>query len=61
MSYVLFADGGTYYTYDEWQHWTEKSNKQVNKLLEAYGKKCQERGVCESVSWNYSKQNNIVC
>ena len=57
MSFVLSADGGSYYTYDEWQHWTQNSYKQVNKLLEAYGNKCQQRGVCESVSRNFSKQN----
>lgn len=42
----VLSDGYAYY--EEWQHLVQKSDQQVKELLESFGTKCKNLGVCEN-------------
>lgn len=44
--FCVLSDGYAYY--EEWQHLVQKSDQQVKELLESYGTKCKNLGVCEN-------------
>ena len=43
--FCVLSDGYAYY--EEWQHLVQKSDQQVKQLLENFGSKCKDLGVCE--------------
>lgn len=51
--FCVLSDGYAYY--EEWQHLVQKSDQQVKELLESYGTKCKNLGVCENFSSNFSR------
>ena len=48
----VLSDGYAYY--EEWQHLVQKSDKEVKELLESFGTKCKNLGVCENNYFNRS-------
>ena len=60
MCFIYLLDG-SYVSLEEWQRMVEKSDREVNELMEAYGNKCKKHEVGDNYYSAKLLQAKYIC